>query len=350
MRSIDLVIPMVFPSDPVWQAAYNKAMGGGGAERNVRYRSWQTEELLVRCCLKFMPWLRCIHILLASESQAGYLAYKANEANEPNGANGDNGDNGDNGPQVKLVFHDQFIPAQYLPCFNVNTIEMWLHRIPDLSEWFIYSNDDLFPLSPLEEDDFFHPRGEAPGTPAGANGQWSTPKGSRAGSENEVAMVNGQCLLPCQHMSEQAYPASPNIFQRFVKNGLDMVAADWGAKFRNTWLRTGHSMTPMLRSTVEHVCARHADRILQSFTLKREPKNFNQYIFPFWQHLSGQYFDHVPPRRYVGPKNDTRDVAAILRDPSAGVVCLNDNEGIRDWETRAAIVRREIERKLTIDH
>ena len=307
---------MVFPSDPAWQAEYARAMGGGAAERNVRYRSWQTEELLVKCCLKFMPWLRSIKLLLASPTQVQSWMERLttdngqqttdNEAAEMVNGKSSNGKL----PQVRLVFHDQFIPACYLPCFNVNTIEMWLHRIPDLSEWFIYGNDDLFPLSQLEEDDFFR---------------------------------NG---LPCQHMSEQAYPASPNIFQRFVKNGLDMVAADWGAKFRNTWLRTGHSMQPMLRSTVEHVCTRHADRILQSFTLKREPKNYNQYIFPFWQHLSGQYIDHVPPRRYVGPKVATRDVAAILRDPNVGIVCLNDNEGIRDWETRAAIVRQEIEKKL----
>ena len=31
------------------------------------------------------------------------------------------------------------------------------------------------------------------------NGQWSTPKGSRADSENEVAMVNGQCLKFIAH-------------------------------------------------------------------------------------------------------------------------------------------------------
>ena len=105
-------------------------------------------------------------------------------------------------------------------------------------------------------------------------------------------------------------------------------------------------MQPMLRSTVEHICERYADRILQSFTTRRDPKNFNQYIFPFWQHLSGRYIDHVPPRKYVGPKTPTRDIAAILRDPDCGIVCLNDNEKISDWEKRAEIVRREIAAKL----
>ena len=39
---IDLVIPMVFPSDPVWQRDYERSHGGTAfaAARNVRWRSW----------------------------------------------------------------------------------------------------------------------------------------------------------------------------------------------------------------------------------------------------------------------------------------------------------------------
>ncbi len=299
MKDIDLVIPMVFPDDAQWQQDYARAHGNAvGAQRNVRFRSWGTEELLVRCCMSYMPWVRTIFILLARESQA--RPWMTALAERPQDAL----------PAVRLVMHREFMPAHVLPCFNVNTIEMFLHRIPGLGEQFIYSNDDFFPLSPLPPEDFF-----------------------RDG-------------LPCQHHDEKPYPAGPNTFQRFVKNGLDMVAADFGRRFPRTWLRGGHSMQPMLRSAVEKVCTLHADRIGQSFTLARSPKNFNQYVFAFWQHLSGQYVDHVPPRHYVGPKTPTKDIAAVIRDPLCGIVCLNDNKQILDWQKRAAIVRREIEEKL----
>ena len=69
MNDIDLVIPMVFPADPEWQREYTNATGKPEATSNVRYRSWGTEELLIKCCKKYMPWLRIIHILLFSESQ-----------------------------------------------------------------------------------------------------------------------------------------------------------------------------------------------------------------------------------------------------------------------------------------
>ena len=290
---------MVFPQDPKWHSDYLAATGGFRNDRsalsNPRFRSWGTEELLVRCIGKNLPWLRTINILLARESQTEYLSNLNNQGTQ----------------NIRLVFHDDFIPAQYLPTFNANTIEMWLHKIPGLSECFIYGNDDVFPLSTLQPEDFFR---------------------------------NG---LPCQHMKEEPYPEDPNIFHKFVKNGLDMVAADWCVKFTDTWLRTGHSLQPMLRSTVEHVCTIHADRILQSFTLSRKPKNFNQYIFPFWQHLSGRYIDHMPRRTYIGKDVATSDLANILRDPNIDVACINDNKGITaDWEARAEIVRREIAARL----
>jgi len=296
---IDLVIPMVFPQDPDWQREYARS-SGIDATRNVRFRSWGTEELLVQCCRKYMPWLRTIHILLASESQTEFLPGVKDLAGCP---------------QVRFVFHRDFVPENLLPCFNINTVEMFLHKIPGLPEHFIYSNDDFFPLSPLQESDFFQPSGN-----------------SR--------------LLPCQHMDEKPYPDPPNIFHRFVMSGLNMVAEDFGLHFTTTWLKGGHSMQPMLRSTVEKVCTRHADRIGHSFTFRRTDRNFNQYIFPFYQHFSGEYIDHVPTRKYVGPNADIGKIVGIIRRDDAGIVCLNDHESIEDWEQRAEAIRREIAEKV----
>ena len=292
---------MVFPQDQKWRHDYLTATGGYRNDRSTlsspRFRSWGTEELLIRCIRKNLPWIRTIYILLARPSQAEYLSNL----------------NVRSVPSIRFVYHKDFIPSQYLPTFNANTIEMWLHKIPDLSEYFIYGNDDVFPLSPLQPEDFFR---------------------------------NG---LPCQHMKEELYPKDPNIFHKFVKNGLDMVAADWDVKFTDTWLRTGHSLQPMLRSTVEHVCTIHADRILQSFTLRRDPKNFNQYIFPFWQHLSGQYIDHVPQRRKINKNVPAEEMASIIQDKKNGVVCINDNRDMTDWEARTEIARREIAARLSSD-
>lgn len=45
--------------------------------------------------------------------------------------------------KFQIIHHDQIIEPQYLPTFNSNTIESRIHRIPGLSENFIYINDDF---------------------------------------------------------------------------------------------------------------------------------------------------------------------------------------------------------------
>ena len=111
MTDIDLVIPMVFPQDPEWRREYRRCKGDDPTG-HVRYRSWGTEELLVRCCMKYMTWVRRIHILLAQESQV--QGWMRNLAAKPQGTEQ---------PEVRIVFHKGFIPAEHLPCFASLRIE-----------------------------------------------------------------------------------------------------------------------------------------------------------------------------------------------------------------------------------
>lgn len=321
-RSIDLVIPMVFPQDPEWQREYQRCNGtagdAAGTVAHVRYRSWGTEELLVMCCMKYMPWLRTIHILLAQESQVQPWMGRYNGIPESR-EGGIPASRNTGMPTVNLVFHRDFIPSEYLPCFSSPCIEMFLHRIPGLSERFIYGNDDMFPLSPLEPEDFF--------------------RGRNADMEGRA--------LPCQHFHEAPFPAKPNIFQRKCLWQQNMVGGAFGKRPTNTWLKNGHSFAALLKSSCEEVWRRHGDEIRQNLSpLKRTDRSANQYVYQLYQHYSGQYVDHAPRERYLGKNTPTSRLAAIIRDPHCGILCLNDNEKIDDWEQRAAVVRTEIGRKL----
>lgn len=46
--------------------------------------------------------------------------------------------------KIKYINHEDIIPKQYLPTFNSHIIETFIFRIPNLSEYFIYLNDDCF--------------------------------------------------------------------------------------------------------------------------------------------------------------------------------------------------------------
>lgn len=58
-------------------------------------------------------------------------------------------------PLITVVDHKDIIPHELLPTFNAYVIETYLHRITGLSEHFIYANDDMFVMEPLNPDDFF---------------------------------------------------------------------------------------------------------------------------------------------------------------------------------------------------
>jgi hypothetical protein len=56
---------------------------------------------------------------------------------------------------IHIVHHDEFIPNQYLPNFQSKVFEMFFDRISNLSEHFIYLNDDMIVLKPLQPSQFF---------------------------------------------------------------------------------------------------------------------------------------------------------------------------------------------------
>lgn len=288
---IDYVVPMVFDDDVLWQNDYiaNHRAKGYAVRNNVRFRSWGTEHLLVRCVKKFMPFVHNIYIILARESQ------KRPWMDEEG---------------VNVVFHGDFIPYRFLPCFNSCTIEMFLPFIPGLSEHFIYGNDDMFPLSPLTEEDFF---------------------------------VDGK---PCQHLSIKTFPKDPNIFQQKCMNQQNMIGSAFGIRFTDTWYKNGHSLAPMVKSSCIEVRERFGKEIEEGITLVRKPTSYNQYIYVLWQHFTKNYTDKVPKRTYVSVKGGLEKMKDTILSDDAGIVCVNDHEDVLDISEYAVTVREAIERIL----
>lgn len=56
---------------------------------------------------------------------------------------------------VTLVKHEDFIPEELLPTYNVGIVEMFMHRIEGLSDNFIYVKEDCLIFSNVQETDFF---------------------------------------------------------------------------------------------------------------------------------------------------------------------------------------------------
>lgn len=128
---IDLVYTWVNGSDAIFLKSMSNYLGVSDANRN---RFDDHNELLfsLRSVEKFAPWFR--HIYIVTNGQI------------PHWLNLDN-------PRVSIVSHKEICPPelieQALPTFSSPAIEMMLHRIPKLSERFLYMNDDFYLGRPL---------------------------------------------------------------------------------------------------------------------------------------------------------------------------------------------------------
>lgn len=296
---------MVFPEDRKWQADLDGARGfREKAAGEVRYRSWGTEELLIRCIRKNLPWIRTIHVILARKSQVEYLRTLNNQSNQ-------------NAPNIRFVYHKDIMPKEVLPTFNSRAIEMYLHRVPDLAPYFLYGNDDMFPLAPMGVEEFF-----------------------RAAEEPQPT----EKMLPCLHYREK--PFNPErAFQVACMNGLNFVASHFDKHFDDHWLRFGHNIVPMVKATCELFWQRWPKQMQASVTRFRLPQNFNQYIYSWHQILSGQYIDHRPPRQYLSVDADVNDIIQAIRTAD-GLLCINDNNSVNDITNLAATIRSEIAKRL----
>lgn len=59
-------------------------------------------------------------------------------------------------PKLTIVDHTEIIPKEFLPTFSSLTIETYITKIKNLSEKFLYFNDDLFINRQLLPTDFFY--------------------------------------------------------------------------------------------------------------------------------------------------------------------------------------------------
>lgn len=155
-NAIDVVISYVDSTDPEWQTRYCQATGDNNAQDNCRFRNWNNLQFLFRGIERCMSWIHRVFLVVQSESQLPEWLNRQND-------------------KLRVVYHDEYIPGELLPTFNANTIELFMHRIPGISPRFIVFNDDVFPLAPMEINNFFEnakPRILQKPTIIQANGQY----------------------------------------------------------------------------------------------------------------------------------------------------------------------------------
>ena len=135
---IDLVYLWVDGNDPQWKAKHNACIGRTEEQSAVdcegRYADSDELRYSLRSVEKYAPWIR--RIFIVTDNQVPSWLDTSN-------------------PKVRIVDHKEIMPAVCLPCFNSTLIEHFLYKIPELSEHFLYANDDMFINKPVTPHTFF---------------------------------------------------------------------------------------------------------------------------------------------------------------------------------------------------
>lgn len=121
-----------FPIDVVYTWA--------GEKKSLDIRLSNNNELKysLRSVFQFMPWINHVYILMNPPKNKPSW-FKLNYSKK-----------------ITIVDHnDTFEDKGYLPTTNSNSIETTINNIPNLSEHFIYFNDDFFIGRPVKYTDFF---------------------------------------------------------------------------------------------------------------------------------------------------------------------------------------------------
>lgn len=129
---IDIVVPWL-NSNEKWYNEYKKYSKN---ENPARVRDSGTFKYVLRSIDKNINWLNKLYIILYDETQV------------PEWLNTDY-------DKVKIIYHKDLLPAERLPNFSSVQVDMRLSFIKELSDNFIFINDDMFFTKNIPETAYF---------------------------------------------------------------------------------------------------------------------------------------------------------------------------------------------------
>lgn len=304
---IDFVLAWVDGNDPKWQEEYYKyKYGDEGDCRDYRFRDTDSLQYWFRGVEKFAPWVNKIYFVTCGQ--------------KPNWLNTDH-------PQLVCVDHRDYIPEKYLPTFSSHTIELNLHRISGLSEHFVYFNDDMFIVNPVEPDDFF--RKGMPCDSAVIN--YAAP---RQFPLNLVPFVNAAVINrnfeKNKVMIKQADKFFSFKYKKYLLKNIQFIMGKFFPGFKYF-----HLPSSFLKSTFEEVWEKEFDILDETSSHKfRILTDVNQWLMQNWQICKGNIYPRDINFGYYGSIEDKAELMKTVDKIHCSkykAVCVND-AGIAEFE------------------
>lgn len=322
-QPIDIVIPWVDEKDPVWRKdKYEYESGNEFEASNVRFQCWDNLHLWFRSIEKCMPWINMVFLITY-----GHV---------PDFLNIDN-------TRLKLIRHGEYIPEEYLPTFNSNTIEMNIHRIQDLSENFILFSDDVFPLLPIDEGYYFQDNmvcDEAVENIITTTSFGAVSRATRYAQVNNMFIIN-------KYFSKREVQK---------KNWDKWYCDDYGERLDRTkacayWydfpgFYDPHMANAMKKSTLSRLWELEPKTMdAGSRDRFRGAADVTQYLIRYWQICTGDFVPRRTRGKVFFPTIDTYDeVVEAIDNKTYPMISFNENCTPEEFEIMKRAINAALER------
>ncbi len=241
VKEVDVVIAWVDGNDPNHKKKIQpylspQARVSDDIAGPTRYRSEGEIFYCVASVLRFAPFVRKIFIV--TDEQNPHLDDFVKE-NFPN-----------NKIPIEIVDHKVIFRGyeKYLPVFNSRAVETCIYRIPDLSENYVYFNDDFFLIRPIEKSDWFIDEKIV------AYGNWRN-------------LVLDRFLWLIKPMKNGHKPVG-------FKDGMISAARKFGCRWK--YFHLDHMPHPLKKSVIDKHFSNHPEHFLSNISYKlRSGKQFN---------------------------------------------------------------------------
>lgn len=304
MDKVDFVIDWVDDSDPDWNAERRKYQTDDGDNRSVRYRDWDLLKYWFRSVEKNASWVNKIYFVTY-----GHLPNWLDTTNS----------------KIEVVKHSDYIPEEYLPTFNSNTIELLINRIPDLSEHFVFFNDDFYINSHVTINDFFNKQG-IPRDSGILSPQLPKQNSITHITTNNLEIIN-------KYFSRR--DVFKNIWKflnlKYGKQNIKTIATlPWHLLLGFQDL---HIPISFRKETFESVWNLEEDNLRNTLKNKfRSNEDYNIWLFRYFQLLKGQFI----PRsanfgKYYDISNNNSNIIEDIQKGRHKLIVINDQE-VKNFE------------------
>ncbi len=303
---IDFVVTWLDSTDPNWQKEYNKySTISKGDKDSSRFRNMDIFHYWFRGIEMYAPWVHKVFLITNGKF--------------PDWINS-------NHPKLVLVKHEDYIPKEYLPTFNSCTIELFMHRIKGLSEYFVYFNDDVFLNSPTTPEYYFKNK-----LPCDTNKEtcFNVPiYTSKDRFGINMSMLANIGIINSQFRRWDTVRNSPKRWFGFHLGFRGLIMSCLLAKQRLfIGFSNSHNELAYLKSTFNEVWEKQPEFMQKSCTRFREDVIANPYLFRYWQLAKNYFYPQKRKSRYffLTDIGVIESIKKTLNNKNIISLCLNDS-------------------------